>query len=105
MIQSTFGKIACTPFPDNSVKTEKHGDGEFHVVKVANTKTTLVKLKVLSEARFAVGSSLQYIPSESYVWVRADLYASDYGKQIFLAGSEPFILLPIDRIEVFESRE
>lgn len=105
MIQQTFGKVACTPFPDNSVKTEKHGGGDVFVVKVANTKTTLVKLKVLFEARFAVGSSVQWVPADSYVWVRADQYAAPWGKEIFNAGSLPFILLPWDRIEVFESGE
>lgn len=104
-MKSTVGKIACTPFPDNSVKTEKHGDGEVFVIKVANTKTKLVKLKVLFDARFPIGQTTCLIEAGSSVWVRADLYASDYGKQIFGADSEPFILLPPDRIEVFEAAE
>lgn len=104
-MKATVGRIACTPFPDNSVKTEKHGDGDVFVIKVANTKTKLVKLKVLFNCRFALGGQTVLVEADDYVWVRADLYASTYGKEVFVADSEPFILLPTDRIEVIEAAE
>lgn len=100
----TYNKIAAEPFADKSVKVKKtvEDGAEWGVATLDNTKTTLVRLKVLFDARFGLGSSVQYIPAESYVWVRADLYASDYGKQVFTVGEQKFILLPVDRVEVFE---
>lgn len=101
---TTYGRIATEPFLDNSVKveTKKKEEDAWGVAVLANTKTTLVRLKVVFDAKFALGNSLQYVPAESHVWVRADLYASNYGKEIFTVGDQKFILLPADRIEVFE---
>jgi hypothetical protein len=100
----TFNKVACEPFPDKAVRVETKGDGEFKVATVANTKSTLVRLKVLMDARFTIGNSVSHVLLEkgSGVWVRADLYASDYGKTVFDLDGLKFILLPADRIEVAE---
>lgn len=98
----TLNKIAVEPFADTSVKTETHGTGEFKIVKIANTKTQLVKLKVVFSAKIALGTSVQFIPAGSFVWVRADQYSAPWGKEVFTLNENKFILLPSDRVEVFE---
>lgn len=102
---TTYNKIAVEPFPDKSIKTEAHGDGEFKIVKIVNTKTNLVRLRVLYDARFALGNSAQLVEAGRHVWVRANQYTADWGKDVFEDPTNravKFILLPIDRIEVFE---
>lgn len=99
----TVNKIAVQPFPDNSVKSETHGEGQFKVSKIANTKNTLVRLKVLADADRPFGNTLQTVPKGSFVWVRASEYATPWGKEIFKEGlEEPYILIAFERVELFE---
>lgn len=99
----TINKVCLEPFPDKSVKTETIGEGQFKVAKVTNTKTNLVKLKVLKNCRwYLAGGQLQQVMAGSYVWLRASDYAAPWGKDVLTAGDEQYILVPCDRIEVIE---
>jgi len=106
----SLNKIMTEPFTDTSVKTEVVGDtsnGKFGVAKITNTKTTLVKLKVLADAYIVAGQRGLEIDEGSFVWVRADQYAAPWGKEVFTSpdGNTKFILLPVDRIEIFEDED
>jgi hypothetical protein len=99
----TINKLCLEPFPDKSVKTELLGQGEFKVAKATNTKTNLVKLKVLKTCYWTVSAGhTECILANSYVWIRASEYASPWGKEILTAGEERFIMVPPDRIEFTE---
>lgn len=101
----TVGKVMLEPFVDRSVKTKVTGDGEFKVVSLANTKTELVRLKVLADCfMMSNGSLVEVTGVGRTVLVRADLYSTDWGKSVFATPDrdEKFILLPVDRVEVFE---
>lgn len=106
----TVNKIAVEPFPDKSVKTKVHGEGKYGVSEIANAKNTLVRLKVLAEAKRTAPSQINdwiaplQVYKDSYVWVRASDYSSPWGKEIFTGVlGEPFVLIPIDRVELFEN--
>ncbi len=103
----TVNKIAVTPFPDNSVKAETYGTGAVKVAKIANTKHTLVKLKVLATAMWVVnGNTVKCIYKDSEILVRSSEYSSPWGKEIFTEGlDQPFILFPFDRVEIFLDKE
>lgn len=101
----TVGKVMTEPFPDGSVKTQQKQVGDFIVVGLANTKSQLTRLRLLADVLRPDGTVMAHIGD--HVWVRADLYASDWGKNVFTAptpsGEElRFILLPVERVEVFE---
>jgi hypothetical protein len=100
--QFTVGKVMVEPFPDKSAKTEVTGEGSVKVVRFTNTKTELVRLKLLADSLRADGTALAHIGG--HVWVRADLYATDWGKNVFVSPVDgtKFVLLPADRVEVFE---
>lgn len=99
----TVNKLCLEPFPDKSTKVEMLGEGEFKVAKVSNTKTSLVKLKLLRDCRWTVsGGYTQFIKAGSHVWIRASEYASPWGKEVLAAGDERFIMVPPDRIEYVE---
>lgn len=99
----TINRVCVEPFPDNSVKTELVGDGAFKVAKMQNTKSSLVKLKVLKVCRWNLPSGNRVVlePGDM-VAVRASEYASPWGKEIFEQDGEKFIMLPCERIEFVE---
>lgn len=101
----TVGKVMLEPFPDQSVKVSTAGEGSVKVAFLANTKNQLVRLKVLASCGvLSNGSMLEVAKEGGTVLVRADLYSSDWGKTVFTTPGteEKFILLPVERVEVFE---
>lgn len=99
----TANKVATEPFPDKSVRTESVGEGAFKAVRVVNTKTDLVRLKVLFDAEVSsAGTNSTLIRAGDAIWVRAADYAQPWGKEVFAIGEDKFVLIPANRIEVME---
>lgn len=99
----TLNKIACEPFADNSVKTELHGEGAVKVLTVTNTKSTLAKLKVVYDGIYTVnGHTTRIVAPGSYVYVRASDYATPWGKEVLSVEGTRFIMVPFERVEVYE---
>jgi hypothetical protein len=114
----TYSKVAVEPFVDASAKTELVFDSEltrsmdrqleklgakperYGVAKISNTKTELVKLKLVANAVFPVATNLVRLQAGAEVLVRASDYAAPWGKEVFEYGGKKFILIPSDRIEM-----
>ena len=99
MFNNTINKVMAEPFIDKSVKTELKGESQVKVAVLRNDKTRLVKLRVLANA---FDSNRNLVAMEgSHIMVRADGYAQSWGKDIFEIDEVKFVLIPLDRVEVF----
>lgn len=98
---AAFGKVAAEPFPDTHVKTNLVGEGKFGVAKINNTKTELVKLKVVVDSGIkGPTNELVYLTPDEVVYVRASDYVLPWAKDVFELDGKKFILVPADRVEL-----
>lgn len=97
-------KVVVKPFPDNSVKTESTGTGPYRAVRMVNSKTDLVGLKVVYRALIQVnGKVIADIGPGATGYIRASEYAQPWAKDVFEFNGESFILVPYERFEFFEA--
>jgi hypothetical protein len=98
MLKTTRGKVAVTPFPDQSVKTAVVGDGLLKAMRIEN-RASLAALKVLfgtEDGRWSPG----YI-----VYVHAKQYVQPWAKEVLEYAGMKFILVPDTFIECFDAAE
>ena len=94
-IKTSKGKVACTQFPDMSVRTGTRGEGAVKVGLIEN-KLSLCKLTVVlptEDGRFSKGDT---------VYVYSKLYTQPWAKELLTIGEQQFILVPELAIECFE---
>jgi hypothetical protein len=94
MVTSVKGKVACSPFPDMSVKTSLRGTGTTRVAQIEN-KATLSPLAVIlatEDGRFSPGD---------IVYVHSKQYTMPWAKEVLCVDGFSFILVPDNFIEAF----
>jgi hypothetical protein len=94
-MKTAKGKVACTAFPDQSVKTSAVGTGAIKVGLIEN-RASLAKLTVVldtEDGRFREGD---------FVFVPSKQYTAGWGKEVLTLGEKSFILVPEDQVMAFE---
>jgi hypothetical protein len=98
MLKTVKNKVACSPFPDQSVKTSIVGDGAVKAMRIEN-RSSLAPLKVLyatEDGRWSQGD---------VVYVHAKQYTQPWAKEVLELAGVKFILVPDTFIECFVSAE
>lgn len=102
---TTINKIAVTPFANKGVEIGKHGDGKYTVSRIDNTKTSLVELKVLIEARVVISGESYIVPVGARILVRASDYSAPWGTEVVEYEGTKMIFYPAERVEIFKGIE
>lgn len=95
MLISVKGKVGCSPFTDQSVRSSSAGAAGKRVVRIENM-VTLTPLRVVlasEEGRFSVGDT---------VYVSSRLYTHPWAKEEHEIDGVKFILVPETAIEAFQ---
>ena len=94
-MKTSKGRIACTQFPDQSVRTGTRGEGHIKVGLIEN-RISLCKLTVVldtEDGRFVSGDS---------VYVYSKLFTQPWAKETLTIDGMTFILVPEASVEAFE---
>lgn len=96
-MNSINGNIACRPAKPQARVAAK-GPLVAH-----SAKTDLYCLDVLVDASLLFGNEVEMLDAGSKVWVRAEQYLIDYGKQQYTIPEipEPFVLVPQHHVVFF----
>jgi hypothetical protein len=98
----TINKIATEPFPPKKKDVVDVKEGQFVAFRQTNTKTDLVRLKVLKTALLVVSGETFTLEPGGHVWIRASESVQPWGTDVFEADGEKFSIIPFERIEFLE---